>query len=40
IVNNYGHGGHGVALSWGTAQDVKRMIKKIATKENFTVSKL
>ncbi|KAF8786306.1 D-aspartate oxidase like protein [Argiope bruennichi] len=40
IVNNYGHGSHGVALSWGTAQDVKRMIRKIAMKENFTVSKL
>ncbi|GIY67173.1 d-aspartate oxidase [Caerostris extrusa] len=40
IVNNYGHGSHGVALSWGTAQDVKRMIQKIMVKENFTISKL
>lgn len=40
IVNNYGHGSHGVALSWGTAQEAKRIVKKIITRQNFPLSKL
>ncbi|GFT64008.1 d-aspartate oxidase [Nephila pilipes] len=40
IVNNYGHGGHGVALSWGTAQEAKRIVKKILMKQDFPLSKL
>ncbi|XP_015921193.1 D-aspartate oxidase [Parasteatoda tepidariorum] len=40
VVNNYGHGGHGVALSWGTAQDVTRIIKKLLSTKDFVASKL
>lgn len=39
VVNNYGHGGHGVTLSWGTAVEATRNVKKLLSKKEF-VSKL
>ncbi|XP_054710005.1 D-aspartate oxidase-like [Uloborus diversus] len=40
VVNNYGHGGHGVALSWGTAQEATRIVKKLLLSKSITASKL
>ncbi|XP_035214737.1 D-aspartate oxidase-like isoform X3 [Stegodyphus dumicola] len=39
VVNNYGHGGHGVALSWGTALEATQLVKKFFVEKNF-VAKL
>jgi D-amino-acid oxidase len=34
IVHNYGHGGAGVTLSWGCADDVARLVERLAGKPN------
>lgn len=39
VVNNYGHGGHGVTLSWGTALEATKKAKELLSGREF-VSKL
>lgn len=35
VVHNYGHGGHGVTLSWGTAQDSAALVYNCLTKSKL-----
>jgi D-amino-acid oxidase len=30
VVHDYGHGGAGITLSWGCAQDVARLVAEVA----------
>ena len=43
VIHNYGHGGHGIILSWGCALDTAKMVQSCLEKKRFTlqtVSKL
>lgn len=40
VVNNYGHGGHGVTLSWGTAKHATELVCKVLQSSEFLISRL
>lgn len=35
VVHNYGHGGHGITLSWGTAKDASALVAKALLKSKL-----
>lgn len=35
VVHNYGHGGHGITLSWGTAKDASSLVAKALLKSKL-----
>lgn len=34
VVHNYGHGGHGITYSWGTAQHATQLVKQLLTNDS------
>lgn len=35
VVHNYGHGGHGITYSWGTAQNATKLVQTLLNKTDF-----
>lgn len=40
VVHNYGHGGHGVTLSWGTAKHATELVRKVLQSPELPISRL
>lgn len=40
VVHNYGHGGNGVALGWGTAVEAAQIVRDITQRQRKNKSKL
>ena len=37
VIHNYGHGGHGIILSWGCALDTVELVQECLEKRGFTL---